>query len=83
MSYQNDAGLFAQARASGMTVEEYLLSVFEGAVLSPMQKTLPADERAAAFEAWSAGHRPTPPGPITLSAATVFMKAATTDACPC
>jgi hypothetical protein len=56
-----EAGLSAQAQASGMTVEEYLLSVVEGAVFPTMQKTLPAEERAAAFEAWSAGHRPTPP----------------------
>jgi hypothetical protein len=56
-----EAGLLAQAKASGMTVEEYLLSVVEGAVLPTMQKTSPAEERAAAFEAWSAGHRPTPP----------------------
>ena len=56
-----EAGLFEQARASGMTVEEYLLSVVEGAVLPTMQKTLSPEERAAAFEAWSAGHRPTPP----------------------
>ncbi|MGA8836707.1 MAG: hypothetical protein WCF74_00980 [Candidatus Sulfotelmatobacter sp.] len=55
-----EAGLLAQARASGMTVEEYLLSVVEGAVLPTMQKTLSAEQRAAAFEAWSAGHRPTP-----------------------
>jgi len=55
-----EAGLFAQAQASGMTVEEYLLSVVEGAVLPTMQKTLSSEDRAAAFEAWSAGHRPTP-----------------------
>ena len=56
-----EAGLLAQAQASGMTVEEYLLSVVEGAVLPLAQKMLAAEERAAAFEAWSAGHRPTPP----------------------
>jgi hypothetical protein len=56
-----EAGLFAQAQASGMTVEEYLLAVVEGAVLPTMQKALSAEERAAAFEAWSVGHRPTPP----------------------
>jgi hypothetical protein len=55
-----EAGLVARAEASGMTVEEYLLSVVEGAVLPAMQKALPAEERAAAFEAWSASHRPTP-----------------------
>ena len=56
-----EAGLLAQAQAGGMTVEEYLLSVVEGAVLPATQKTLSAEERAAAFEAWSANHRPTPP----------------------
>ncbi len=56
-----EAGLVAQAQASGMTVEEYLLSVVEGAVLPAMQKALSAEERAAAFEAWSASHRTTPP----------------------
>jgi hypothetical protein len=56
-----EAGLVAQAQASGMTVEEYLLSVVESAVLPATQKTLSAEERAAAFEAWSAGHRATPP----------------------
>ena len=55
-----EAGLFAQVQASGMTVEEYLLSVVEGAVLPTMPQTLSAEERAAAFEAWSAGHQPTP-----------------------
>jgi hypothetical protein len=54
-----EAGLVAQA--SGMTVEEYLFSVVEGAVLPATQKALSAEERATAFEAWSASHRPTPP----------------------
>jgi hypothetical protein len=56
-----EAGLIAQAQASGMTVEEYVLSVVEGAVLPATQKTLSAEERAAAFEAWSASHRNTAP----------------------
>jgi hypothetical protein len=56
-----EAGLTAQAQASGMTVEEYLLSMVEGVVFPAGQKTLSPEERAAAFEAWSAGHRPTPP----------------------
>jgi hypothetical protein len=55
-----EAGLLAQAKACGMTVEEYLLSVVEGAVLPMTQKTLSPEQRAAAFEAWSAGHRLTP-----------------------
>jgi hypothetical protein len=56
-----EAGLVAQAQASGMTVEEYLLSVVEGVVLPATQKALPEEERATAFEAWSASHRPTLP----------------------
>lgn len=56
-----EAGIFAQAQASGMTVEAYLLSVVEGAVLPATHQKLSAEERAAAFEAWSVGHRPTPP----------------------
>jgi hypothetical protein len=54
-----EAGLLAQAQASGMTVEEYLLSVVE-AVLPRTQQTFSAEERGAEFEKWSAGHRPTP-----------------------
>ena len=56
-----EAGLLAQAQASGMTVEEYLLSMVEGVVFPGAQKALSPEERAAAFEAWSANHRPTPP----------------------
>ena len=43
-----------------MTLEEYLLSLVEGAALSVKQDALSPDERAVAFEAWSANHRPTP-----------------------
>jgi hypothetical protein len=56
-----EAGLLAQAQASGMSVEEYVLSVVEGALLPAVKNRLSAEERAAAFEAWSARHRPTPP----------------------
>ena len=55
-----EAGLLTQAQASGMTLEEYLLSMVEGAVLLKAQESSSGEERAAAFEAWSAGHRPTP-----------------------
>jgi hypothetical protein len=54
------AGLLSQARASGMTLEDYLLSMVERAVLLKTHEVLSAEERAAAFEAWSAGHRATP-----------------------
>ena len=56
-----EAGLIAQAQANGMAVEEYLLSVVESAVLKSSQKELSGEERATAFEAWSAGHRHTTP----------------------
>jgi len=56
-----EAGLLAHAQASGVTVEEFLLSVVEGAVLPVAQKAQSGEERAAAFEAWSLGHRMTPP----------------------
>jgi hypothetical protein len=55
------AGLLAQAQAGGMTVEEYLLSMVEGIVLPATHKELSPEQRAAAFEAWSANHRATPP----------------------
>jgi hypothetical protein len=55
-----EAGLLAQARASGMTLEEYLVLVVEG-VVSPTKQALAPEERASAFEAWSASHRATPP----------------------
>jgi hypothetical protein len=56
-----DAGLLAQAQASGMSVEEYVLSLVEETVLPALKNRLSPEERAAAFEAWSASHRPTPP----------------------
>ncbi len=55
-----EAELVAQAQARGMSVEEYVLSLVEGAVLPALESRLSPEERAAAFEAWSAGHRPTP-----------------------
>ncbi|MGH9620113.1 MAG: hypothetical protein ACRD45_10465 [Bryobacteraceae bacterium] len=55
-----EAGILARAQASGVTVEEYLLSLVEGAV-PKSSKALTPKERAAAFEAWAASHRPTPP----------------------
>ncbi len=48
-------------QASGVTVEDYLLSVVESAVLPAKQHTLSVEQRAKEFEVWSAGHRPTPP----------------------
>ena len=56
-----EAGLLAQAQASGMSVEQYVVSVVEGIVLPAANTRLAPEERAAAFEAWATGHRPTPP----------------------
>jgi hypothetical protein len=56
-----EAWLFAQAQASGVTVEAYVHSVVESALLPAMRQAAPVEERAAAFEAWAAGHRSTPP----------------------
>ncbi len=64
-----EAGLLAQAKGAGMSLEEYLLSMVEGAVegavegvILPAMPRIPSPEqRAAAFEAWSASHRVTPP----------------------
>ena len=55
-----EAGLLTQARANGMSLEEYLLAMVEGAALLKAPE-ISAEERAAAFEAWSSSHRPTPP----------------------
>jgi len=55
-----EAGLLAQAQAAGMTVEQYLLLMVEGAVLPVATAALSAEQRAAAFESWAAGHRATP-----------------------
>ncbi len=55
-----ELGLLLRARASGVTVEGYILSMIEGAVLPTTSTALTPEQRAAAFEAWSANHRPTP-----------------------
>jgi hypothetical protein len=56
-----ELGLLAQAEVTGMTVEEYVLSVVEGVVLPGAPPASSFEQRAAAFEAWSANHRVTPP----------------------
>src|ERR1017187_6080067 len=66
-----------------MTVEEYLLSMVEGVVLPATQKARSPEQRAAAFEARSANHRPTLPCPIAPSAVKRCMKAAIADARSC
>lgn len=56
-----EAGLLAQAKGAGMSLEEYLLSMVEGIMLPAMPRIPSPEQRAAAFEAWSASHRATPP----------------------
>jgi hypothetical protein len=56
-----EAGLLAQAETAGMTVEEFLLSLVEDVVRPEPAAALSPEERGAAFEAWSASHRATPP----------------------
>jgi hypothetical protein len=56
-----EAELVARARAAGMSLADYLLSIVEGVVFPPVQRTSTPEERAVAFEAWSAQHRLTPP----------------------
>jgi len=56
-----EAGLLAKAQEVGLTVEAFALAVLEGAILPTMPKALPSEERATAFEAWSAGHSVTQP----------------------
>jgi hypothetical protein len=55
-----EAGLLAQAQARGKSVEEFLVSMVEG-VVQPAAKALTSDQRAGAFEAWSASYRLTAP----------------------
>jgi hypothetical protein len=55
-----EAELLAQAKANGMTLEEYLLSMLEGVALSMKQESLSGHQRAATFEKWASGHSPTP-----------------------
>jgi hypothetical protein len=56
-----EAELLAQAQAAGITVEQYLHVMVEGAVRPAPLRTTSPEERAAAFEAWSANHRTTRP----------------------
>jgi hypothetical protein len=56
-----EAGLVAQAQVTGVSVEEYVLSVLERAILPSVKNALTPEERAASYEAWSAQHRSTHP----------------------
>jgi hypothetical protein len=54
-------GLLELANAAGKSLEEYLLAMVERTVFSQASKVRSPEEQATAFEAWSAGHRYTPP----------------------
>jgi hypothetical protein len=46
---QTQVGLLALAAASGMSLEEYILAIVEGTLVSPVHKALSPLERAAAW----------------------------------
>jgi hypothetical protein len=54
-----EAGLLTQAQGRGMSLEDYLLAMMEEAALVKAQEPASAEDRAAPFEAWAAGHRST------------------------
>ena len=58
---ETHTGLLALSQASGMSLEAFLLTMVEGAVISHSAKPFSPEERAAAFMAWSVNHRQTPP----------------------
>jgi hypothetical protein len=72
------AGLMAQAQSSSKTLEEYLVSMLEGAVES-VQVVMTAEQRAAEFEAGRPAIVPLLPYQTTRSAPTPSMMSATAD----
>lgn len=52
-----EASLLERASASGMTIEEYVLSIVAAVALPVDQPRLTGEERAAAFIKWANGHR--------------------------
>jgi len=46
-----EAGLLAQAEGTGMSLEEYLVSMVEGVILLAKPRISSPEQRAAAFEA--------------------------------
>jgi hypothetical protein len=55
-----EADILASANARGLSAEEYVMSLVEGATSTRPAPMTPA-ERAAAWEAWAADHPATPP----------------------
>jgi hypothetical protein len=70
-----ESGLLAQAEGTGMSLEEYLLSMLEGVILPAMPR-IPSPEQRAAASAIA----PPLPCRTTPSAAKPYMKAAIADA---
>jgi hypothetical protein len=58
---ETEKGFLARAQASGMSLEDYLLTVVPVTQPPPQQEHLSPEERALAFEAWATSHRPTTP----------------------
>jgi hypothetical protein len=77
-----EAGILAQAQATGMTVEEYLLSVVASAVLPMAQQAfrMRNERRRLKRGLLAIGRRH--PFPTMRSAVRVCTKAAKADACP-
>jgi len=75
-----EAGLLAHAQASGMTVQEYVLSVVEGAVLPAAQKTLSQRNERLHMRRGLPIIAPPLPCLTSLSAAKPCMKVVTAEA---
>ena len=58
---ETEASLLALAETRGISVDEFVRAMVEGTVTPSANKTLSAEDRATAYEAWSARHKPTPP----------------------
>jgi len=75
-------GYSRKRRPEEWTVEDIFLSVVEGAVLPTIAETWSLRNGTAAFEAWSAGTRPTPLlSDYRGQPRRYILKAADTDAC--
>jgi hypothetical protein len=58
---ETTAGLLALAHESGMSLEEYLITMVEGTVVSRSAKTLSPEERAAVWRETAKRFPDTPP----------------------
>jgi len=58
-----EAGLLAQAKARGLSLEAYLEQVLQERSRTVMPSNISAANRASAFENWAHSHPRTPPLP--------------------